>query len=126
MSQQTRVRLTKKAAKKTTHKRISPTPQPIEADAYYDAPQLAARYGLHEVTLWKWAREGKIPKPVKMAHITITESHNVLVKVTTDEGIIGWGEGVAAGSAGRTAAGYQENEERRLHGPRASGPPPGL
>jgi hypothetical protein len=36
------------------------------------------------------------------------------------------GEGVAAGSAGRTAAGYQENEERRLHGPRASGPPPGL
>ena len=67
MSQQPRVRLTKKAAKKTTHKRISPTPQPIEADAYYDAPQLAARYGLHEVTLWKWAREGKIPKPVKLS-----------------------------------------------------------
>ncbi len=50
MSQQPRVRRTKKAAKKTTHKRISPAPQPIEPDAYYDAPQLAARYGLHEVT----------------------------------------------------------------------------
>ena len=66
MSQQPRVRLTKKAAKKTTHKRISPAPQPIEPDAYYDAQQLAARYGLHEVTLWKWAREGKIPRPIKL------------------------------------------------------------
>lgn len=33
-------------------------------------------------------------KPVKMSQITITESHNVLVKITTDEGVVGWGEGV--------------------------------
>lgn len=37
-----------------------------------------------------------LKQPVKMAHITITESHNVLVKVSTDEGIVGWGEGVTA------------------------------
>ena len=34
--------------------------------------------------------------PVQMSHVTITTSHNVLVKVTTDEGIVGWGEGVEA------------------------------
>lgn len=34
--------------------------------------------------------------PVKMSHITIAQSHNVLVKVETDEGIVGWGEGVTA------------------------------
>lgn len=34
--------------------------------------------------------------PVKMSHVTIAESHNVLVKITTDEGIVGWGEGVSA------------------------------
>jgi len=37
-----------------------------------------------------------LKNPVKMAHITITESHNLLVKVTTDDGIVGWGEGVTA------------------------------
>jgi muconate cycloisomerase len=34
--------------------------------------------------------------PVRMSHVTIERSSNVLVKVTTDEGIIGWGEGVEA------------------------------
>lgn len=34
--------------------------------------------------------------PVKMSHITIAESRNVLVKVTTDTGVVGWGEGVSA------------------------------
>ncbi len=34
--------------------------------------------------------------PVRMSHVTITKSNNVLVKVTTDEGIVGWGEGVEA------------------------------
>lgn len=37
-----------------------------------------------------------LTQPIKMSHITITESHNVLVKVTTDEGTVGWGEGVLA------------------------------
>jgi muconate cycloisomerase len=31
-----------------------------------------------------------------MSHVTITKSNNVLVKVTTDEGVVGWGEGVEA------------------------------
>lgn len=34
--------------------------------------------------------------PVKMSHVTIAESQNVVVKVTTDDGIVGWGEGVSA------------------------------
>lgn len=34
--------------------------------------------------------------PVKMAHVTIAESHNVVVKITTDDGVVGWGEGVPA------------------------------
>jgi muconate cycloisomerase len=34
--------------------------------------------------------------PVRMSHVTIERSGNVLVKVTTDEGITGWGEGVEA------------------------------
>lgn len=34
--------------------------------------------------------------PVRMSHVTIDVSHNVLVKVTTDDGIVGWGEGVPA------------------------------
>lgn len=35
-------------------------------------------------------------KPVQMSHVTIAASHNVLVRVSTDEGIEGWGEGVEA------------------------------
>jgi muconate cycloisomerase len=34
--------------------------------------------------------------PVKMSHVTIAESHNVVVKVTSDDGVVGWGEGVPA------------------------------
>jgi len=35
-------------------------------------------------------------KPVKMAHSHIAQSHNVLVKVTTDEGVVGWGEATSS------------------------------
>lgn len=35
-------------------------------------------------------------KPIKMSHITIERSENVLVRITTDTGIVGWGEGVEA------------------------------
>lgn len=34
--------------------------------------------------------------PVHMSHVTIDRSHNVLVRVTTDDGVVGWGEGVQA------------------------------
>lgn len=37
-----------------------------------------------------------LAKPIKMAHITIEQSNNVLVKVTADDGTVGWGEGVEA------------------------------
>jgi len=37
-----------------------------------------------------------LTKPIVMSHITIEQSNNVLVKVTTDDGIVGWGEGVEA------------------------------
>ena len=37
-----------------------------------------------------------LAKPVRMSHGTIEQSDNVLVKITTDEGIVGWGEGVEA------------------------------
>jgi muconate cycloisomerase len=37
-----------------------------------------------------------LAKPVVMSHITVERSHNVLAKVTTDDGIVGWGEGVEA------------------------------
>ena len=37
-----------------------------------------------------------LTKPIVMSHITVEQSDNVLVKVTTDDGLIGWGEGVEA------------------------------
>lgn len=37
-----------------------------------------------------------LAKPIVMSHITVERSNNVLVRVTTDAGIEGWGEGVEA------------------------------
>lgn len=37
-----------------------------------------------------------LAKPVHMSHVTITRSNNVLVRISTDEGLVGWGEGVEA------------------------------
>lgn len=37
-----------------------------------------------------------LSKPLQMSHVTIDTSHNVLVKITSDDGNIGWGEGVSA------------------------------
>ncbi len=37
-----------------------------------------------------------LAKPIVMSHITIHQSDNVLVRVTTDDGVDGWGEGVEA------------------------------
>jgi L-alanine-DL-glutamate epimerase-like enolase superfamily enzyme len=37
-----------------------------------------------------------LAKPIVMSHITVERSHNVLVRVETDEGVVGWGEGVEA------------------------------
>lgn len=37
-----------------------------------------------------------LEEPVRMAHGVVATSHTVLVRVTTDQGVVGWGEGVAA------------------------------
>lgn len=37
-----------------------------------------------------------LSKPIIMSHITVERSHNVLVRVETDGGLVGWGEGVEA------------------------------
>lgn len=37
-----------------------------------------------------------LAKPIVMSHRTVEQSDNVLVKLTTDDGVIGWGEGVEA------------------------------
>ncbi len=51
--------------------------------------------------------------PVTMSHVTIHKSRNVLVRVGTDEGIVGWGEGVEAMDVtGENQAGIKEAIDR--------------
>jgi len=33
---------------------------------YYSAKDLAERFGVHVITIWKWASSGRLPKPVKL------------------------------------------------------------
>lgn len=33
---------------------------------YLSAAQLARRYGVHIVTVWRWAQVGRIPQPVRL------------------------------------------------------------
>jgi prophage regulatory protein len=37
---------------------------------YYSDRDLAKRYHVHYMTIWKWARYGKLPKPIKIADNT--------------------------------------------------------
>jgi len=37
----------------------------FDAERWYRARDLAARWSVHEITIFKWARDGRIPKPVK-------------------------------------------------------------
>ena len=32
---------------------------------YVSAAQLAERYGVHKATIWRWVKDGIIPKPIK-------------------------------------------------------------
>lgn len=52
--------------KKAPRRRIQPQPTPIEADSFYRAEALAARWGCHVMTIWQWARDEKIPAPIKI------------------------------------------------------------
>lgn len=36
------------------------------ADTYLSDLQLAARYNVHRATPWRWAQEGKFPKPISL------------------------------------------------------------
>ena len=40
--------------------------QEIEPDIYYSARDLARRWGVHQITVFKWASKGVIPKPTKL------------------------------------------------------------
>lgn len=40
--------------------------EPIEPDRYYTARQLAERWGVHLITVFKWAARGVIPKAIKL------------------------------------------------------------
>ena len=35
-------------------------------NTYLSDREIAARYGIHRVTPWNWAKQGKFPKPVKL------------------------------------------------------------
>lgn len=62
-------------------------------------------------------------KPIVMSHITVERSQNVLVKVITDEGVVGWGEGVEATDlTGETQASIQAAVE--FVGPKIIGEDP--
>lgn len=37
-----------------------------------------------------------LAEPIRMSHVTIERSNNVLVRISTDSGLVGWGEGVEA------------------------------
>lgn len=66
--------------KKLKHHRVHPRPQPIEPDAYYAAPQLAARWGVHPITVWGWSRTGRIPKPTKLGPNTSRWSGQAIIE----------------------------------------------
>ena len=43
-------------------------PAPISPTATHAADiQLADRYGVNRATIWRWAQQGKFPKPVKLS-----------------------------------------------------------
>lgn len=37
---------------------------------YLSAAQLARRYGVHIVTVWRWAQTGQLPPPVRLTSRT--------------------------------------------------------
>jgi prophage regulatory protein len=38
---------------------------------YYRARDLAKRYQVHEVTIWKWVRSGNLPPPTRLGANTV-------------------------------------------------------
>lgn len=41
--------------------------KPLKPDNFYlDVSQVAERYGVSTDTIWRWSRQGDLPKPVKI------------------------------------------------------------
>jgi predicted DNA-binding transcriptional regulator AlpA len=38
----------------------------MQVTHYLSDAQLAARYSVHRVTIWRWARTGRFPQPIKL------------------------------------------------------------
>lgn len=50
---------------------VAPAEAPLEAERFYRARDLARRWRVHEVTVWKWSAAGKIPKPKRIGPNTV-------------------------------------------------------
>lgn len=44
--------------------------QDLSNIVYYSDRDLARRYACHQMTIWKWARQGRLPKPIKISDNT--------------------------------------------------------
>ena len=42
----------------------------MELQQHYRAKEVAARLGVHKNTVWKMARDGRLPKPIKLGNGT--------------------------------------------------------
>jgi hypothetical protein len=40
--------------------------EPLDVNGWYDDKFIAARYRIHPISVWVWARKGILPKPVKI------------------------------------------------------------
>lgn len=38
----------------------------VRPHLWYRASDLARRWQVHEITIWSWARKGRIPRPTKL------------------------------------------------------------
>lgn len=38
----------------------------ISRPAYAKDVELASRYGVHRITIWRWAKAGRLPAPVRL------------------------------------------------------------
>ena len=46
--------------------RFRPKEELVQPDLFYTAKDLARRWRIHPITVWKWSAAGKIPKPAKL------------------------------------------------------------
>ena len=49
---------------------------------YWRAAQIAERIGTPESTIWRWAQQGKISKPVKLSkRVTVWDAEKVTAEI---------------------------------------------